>query len=261
MDLDLFKEYFMTFALAVPRLYGCFILLGFLSKKLVGGVMARNGVIFSLALFATPYIWSAREQVGALDTLVVVAIITKEFFIGFGVGYALAAPFWILDGVGSLIDNQRGATIMESMNFMTDEQDSPIGNLLNQAAIAIFFSTGVFLLFMEGAYLSYGFWPVHSFWPKIGPSMLNFATNEFKMICSLIVVLGFPVIIALFLSEMGLAFINRFAPQLNVFVLSLSIKSALALAILIVYVGIIFTYAGDIWSDINTLWQQFLGAP
>jgi len=75
------------------------------------------------------------------------------------------------------------------------------------------------------------------------------------------VVLGFPVIIALFLSEMGLAFINRFAPQLNVFVLSLSIKSALALAILIVYVGIIFTYAGDIWSDINTLWQQFLGAP
>ena len=44
-----------------------------------------------------------------------------------------------------------------------------------------------------------------------------------------------PVVAALFLSEMVLGLLSRFAPQVNAFALSLTIKSVIAFAILLIY--------------------------
>ena len=56
---------------------------------------------------------------------------------------------------------------------------------------------------------------------------------------------GGPVVIAMFLSELGLGFISRFAPQLNVFFLSMPVKSAVALLMLILFWGILIVYFSD----------------
>ena len=49
------------------------------------------------------------------------------------------------------------------------------------------------------------------------------------------VVISAPVIIVMFLATLGLGFVNRTAPQLNVFFLSMPVKSALGVAMLVVY--------------------------
>ena len=49
------------------------------------------------------------------------------------------------------------------------------------------------------------------------------------------VVISAPVIILMFLATIGLGFVNRTAPQLNVFFLSMPVKSALGVAMLVVY--------------------------
>jgi type III secretion protein T len=49
------------------------------------------------------------------------------------------------------------------------------------------------------------------------------------------VVIASPVIIPMFLATIGLGFVNRTAPQLNVFFLSMPIKSALGIAMLVIY--------------------------
>jgi type III secretion protein T len=49
----------------------------------------------------------------------------------------------------------------------------------------------------------------------------------------------------MFLAELGLALVSRFAPQLQVFFLAMPIKSALALLVLVLYMSTLFEYAGD----------------
>ncbi|QIK37771.1 hypothetical protein GWK36_06985 [Caldichromatium japonicum] len=54
---------------------------------------------------------------------------------------------------------------------------------------------------------------------------------------ALTVLLAAPVIIAMFLSEFALAMISRFAPQMNVFVLAMPVKSGVGMLILLTLPG------------------------
>jgi type III secretion protein T len=62
---------------------------------------------------------------------------------------------------------------------------------------------------------------------------------------ALAVLLASPMLIALFVSELGLGLINRFAPQLNVFFLSMPIKSAVGMLVLIFYMQYLLAFIGD----------------
>jgi type III secretion protein T len=50
------------------------------------------------------------------------------------------------------------------------------------------------------------------------------------------------VIVAMFISELGLALVSRFVPQLQVFFLAMPIKSALAFLVLVLYCTTLFDY-------------------
>ena len=72
------------------------------------------------------------------------------------------------------------------------------------------------------------------------------------------VVISAPVIIVMFLATIGLGLVNRTAPQLNVFFLSMPVKSALGVAMLIVYLPFImdmlmYTKEGAILDPVRKL--------
>jgi len=52
-----------------------------------------------------------------------------------------------------------------------------------------------------------------------------------------------PVLVAMFLAEVGLALVSRFAPQLQVFFMAMPIKSALAMLVLMLYASALFDHA------------------
>ncbi|MNL71828.1 flagellar biosynthesis protein FliR [compost metagenome] len=60
-----------------------------------------------------------------------------------------------------------------------------------------------------------------------------------------------PAVIAMFLAEVGLALVSRFAPQLQVFFLAMPIKSALALLVLVLYTKVLFGFAWESVADIS----------
>ena len=71
-----------------------------------------------------------------------------------------------------------------------------------------------------------------------------------------------PVVIAMFITEFGIALISRSAPQLNVFILAMPIKSGVAAAILVVYVGTIMHLGKkyqmnvtELFKTLGVLWQ------
>ncbi|WP_018692217.1 type III secretion system export apparatus subunit SctT [Algicola sagamiensis] len=233
-----FKEFehaIITFAFLVPRVLAAFTVLPFLGKSMLGGAMTRNGVAFALIIFMFPVANHQIEQITHLSPTMLSLVLFKEILIGILFGYIAAIPFWAIESVGFFIDNQRGATMASSMNPLSGSQTSPLGILLVQVVVTIFFVGGSFLFLLGAIYQSYIVWPIFSPFPQFNDGAALLMLGQLDYIMSAAVLLGGPIIIAMFLSEFGLALISRFAPQLNVFFLAMPIKSAIAGFLLIFY--------------------------
>ena len=238
------KEILYTMALAMPRMVGTMTALSFMGPNLLGGALTRNGTAAALSLLVYPIV-SAQIAEAQLSALRFAGAAAKEFLVGMLVGSVVMVVFWAVQAVGNFIDNQRGATMASSMDPLIGEQSSPLGLFLTQSMVCVFFATGIFNGFLDGVYLSYELWPATSFWPTVDAGVVTFFVAQFVLISQIALVVGGPVVIAMFLSEIGLGFVSRFAPQLNVFFLSMPVKSAVAMLMLILFWGILIVFFGD----------------
>jgi type III secretion protein T len=162
-------------------------------------------------------------------------VAAKEAFLGFLIGFFAAVPFWVAENVGNLIDNQRGATMGEVYSPLNGAQVSTFGIFFSQIASTLFFVGGAIFVLIGALYSSYSIWPVFT----EGIAMSNEAPLVILgasdgMLCTTVIISA-PVIMVMFLATLGLGFVNRTAPQLNVFFLSMPVKSALGIAFLVIY--------------------------
>lgn len=253
MDFEQLKAVFFSFTLLLPRMIAAFAVLPFLGKGVMGGIIIKNGVVISMTLMLYPLIEVETRGI-VIEGVDVILIILKEIFIGLVIGFLVTLPFWAVEAAGFFIDNQRGSTMASSLNPLSGSQASPLGILLVQTVTTIFFVTGMFTLFIGGLYSSYVSWPVLSFMPNFSHADAPlFFLNQMDLLLNLTVVLAAPAVIAMFLSEFGLGLISRFSPQLNVFFLSMPIKSAVAIAILILYLSVMISIFGEHMRNISGL--------
>lgn len=232
------------FSLSTARLAAAFVLMPYLSKSTLGSAMIRNGVVASLCLFLYPIVAQGYKEQTLLSWLTL-AILCKEILLGLLLGFIINIPFWAVEGVGFFIDNQRGAAMAGSLNPGSGSEASPLGLVFFQALITLFFISGSFLVLLGVLYKSYDIWPVFEFLPELGANWIAFFLDQVDFLMRLIVLVAAPIIIGMFLAELGLALISRFAPQLNVFVLAMPIKSAVAIAILVIYASVIIQYFSE----------------
>lgn len=242
---EAFKAHLLALAVALPRMLAVFILLPIFAKQIMPGLLRTSiaaALVMPAAFHLVPTVQEALHA-GTLDGGRLVGLIVKEGVIGLILGYLLATPFWAMEAVGFLVDNQRGASIAATVNPLTGHDTSPLGILFNQAFIVFFFAVGGFPLFLDVIYGSYAVFPVFSFLPAFDAGAPVAALQMLDAMVRMAVLMAAPVMIAMFLAEMGLAFISRFAPQLQVFFLAMPIKSALAMMMLAVYASTLFGYA------------------
>ena len=258
LPIDEIKAWFYIFSMGLPRMVALFTLLPMLHKRVLGGAMIRNGVAGSLILFLHPMLSESKPDI-ELSIYFTAGIVLKEIFIGAVLGFCIAIPFWALESAGFFIDNQRGASMASSMNPLSGAETSPMGILFSQAFTAIVMISGLFMLILESVFLSYLSWPVFSFYPKFNIDAAVFFLNQFDLIIGLAMWLAAPVIISMFITEFGIALISRSAPQLNVFILAMPIKSAVAAAILVVYVSTIMKLSKEHMMGVPELFRA-LGA-
>ena len=247
----------VALSFAVARFLGLFIVLPMFGKAILPGLL-RNSIaaVFALAVIplTIPVVIETKDS-----PLMVMAIIGKEAFVGFVMGYLVAILFWAIEAIGFIIDNQRGATMSSSMSPLTGVTTSPLAILLNQAASVFFLVSGGLLVLLRAIYESYIYWPIGSFWPQFSNGSGLFFLQQLDHFMYIAMIMAAPVLIAMFLSELGLAMISRFAPQLQVFFLSMPIKSAVGLFVLILYVGFLFEYLGPELRAITEQFQQLRG--
>ena len=236
-----FHRWILAAVLAMARIGGAFAICPALTESMIPGV-ARRAAVLGFSCLAIPFV-KAGMPPGEPNVWMFGLLALKEAVIGFLIGFFAAIPFWIAENVGNFIDNQRGATMGEVYSPLNGSQVSTTGIFFTQIVSTVFFVSGAILLVLGALYKSYAVWPV---FPADAGGFIAFAPNApVQMLGALdgmlrtTVVISAPVIIVMFLATIGLGLVNRTAPQLNVFFLSMPVKSALGVAMLILYLPFI----------------------
>ncbi|MEM8839303.1 MAG: type III secretion system export apparatus subunit SctT [Pseudomonadota bacterium] len=250
----LYEDYLVAVALCLPRIYAFIATAQVLTPGSVPR-LARNAAILIIAIPVIPVTYATVGDVErTLNSYAY--FFAKEFVIGFLFGYMIGWIFWAVAAAGDLIDNQRGAAIAASIDPLQGHETSPLGNLFSQAFLTYFFSIGGFLVILDILYTSYVMWPITKAVPIIAPDFPELVLGILDFGMRTMFIIAAPVVAIMFLAEFALALVSRFAPQIQVFILAMPIKSGIAILILIFYSSILFPYAADRQSYFHVYTDQ-----
>ncbi|MBD9461709.1 type III secretion system export apparatus subunit SctT [Pseudomonas sp. Pdm06] len=233
MSVALFFDLYAWFAaavLGVARLAPIFFMLPFLNSGVLTGV-PRQAVIVLVALGFWRYI---GVPTAALDSLAFLGLVLREASIGVLLGMLLGWPFWVLHAMGNLIDNQRGAMLSSTMDPANGVDTSELANFLQLFAAAVYLAGGGMLLMLETVGHSYRLCAPVSGCQLHLPAVLGLL----DALVSKTLVISAPVVATLLVSEALLGLLSRYAPQMNAFSVSLTVKSLVALVVLMLYFGV-----------------------
>ncbi|MBQ3892345.1 MAG: type III secretion system export apparatus subunit SctT [Desulfovibrio sp.] len=239
-------DHLAAFLLGTPRLFMFMQTAPFMGAGLVTGQL-RFTVVLACYSFLHPMILAGLPAWGGFHAAAVLhlgALIVKEVFLGLLLGMLAGMMFWTIQCAGFFIDNQRGAGQAAAADPLSGEQTSPTGSFFFQSAVYVFFSTGAFAACLGIVYASYEAWPAAAPLPAAiiqKPDVALFFAGKVAKLALDMVLLSGPVVVACLLTDVSLGLINRFASQLNVYVLAMPIKSGLASLMLIFYFSLLMT--------------------
>jgi type III secretion protein T len=250
------RAFFFTVVLGSVRIAAIFAMLPFFGKRSVMG-MGRNSWILGLAIFTYPIF--AKEFINPDVSLVAIAFVAvKEVFVGTVLGFLGSFIFFVVEGVGNLIDVQRGASAASLFSAFNESQTTVTADFFVQIVLLLFFITGGFLLTVDVIYQSYAVWPIFSFIPRIDGSFAAYFVRFIGDYADVVFALAGPILFTLFLAEFGLGMVNRFAPQMNVFFLSMGVKSGLSMLFLTLYLHFLLDFFRSYFFAKNRMCEFFL---
>jgi type III secretion protein T len=226
--------------LGLPRLSSFLFVTPFLGgANLLSGQM-RLPIILAIYFFLHPVLLGqlpeGTEFFAQRSTLEIIALIAKEAFLGFLLAYLSSLVFWAVQSAGFLMDNQRGASQANVSDPLSGEESSPLGSFLFQSIVFLFFASGAFLGFLLLIFQTYSFWPPGEWLPHLGGAQLPlFVAGMVSWLMTKMLLLAGVVLVASLLVDLSLGLINRFASQLNVYILAMPIKSGLAMLIVLIF--------------------------
>lgn len=230
MPYGSFSHVIIAFALATVRITCALQHCPPFSNGVFTGI-ARRATVIVLSLPLVPPLLSRLQPFP--DGTILLWMMLREAVIGCVFGFLASVPFRIGEMAGNAIDNQRGATMGEVFSPMSGALEAPTATFLVQFLVAVFYASGAVLLLLSALYRSYALFP-------LGADPLHFASDLPQRILGLgdtlmhrALMLAAPALLVMVLATVGLGIVNRSAPQLNVFFLSMPVKSALGLLVLL----------------------------
>jgi type III secretion protein T len=185
-------------------------------------------------------------------------LVIREGAIGIAIGLAFGAFFAGLQVVGELIDHQTGLTFTQNVDPVHGNQVSVTSMLIERVLFTALLAGGALLVIVQTLYLSYELWPIGQPLPQfesVVPLQL-FASSGRLFAFALL--LASPVLFVLFVVEVGFGLLNRAAPQLNVFNITMSLKSVVGLAVLVLALPLIAERAGAGLVEMGRLVQAVM---
>lgn len=218
-------------ALASARFAMAFLLLPILAQETVpqlvrGAIFLAFGVI-TLAIQPAVQVtgWSVSQWIG---------LFAKEAFIGLALGMLLAAVLWAFAAAGEVVDGASGLAQAQVMDPLSGRQTSLSGAFLGRLAVYVFMFSGGLMLWIGVLMESFALWPLARPGLTLKHGGVSLFESAFAQFAGLSFMLAAPALVVLYAIDLSLGLMNRFAPQLNLYSLSTSLKSVAAVLVWLV---------------------------
>jgi type III secretion protein T len=223
------SDYIIVIALSATRIAIAFMLLPLFSTETVPALV-RNAIFLALALIAV--VVQPELPTETVSTALWINLFVKEVFIGIVIGVQFGVFLWAFEAAGVVIDTQIGTSFAMLFDPIAGNEVTLFGELLGRWANYMFVAAGG-LLVLAGVMLeSFAIWPLLQPAGGLRELTVSLFEAELSRFMTLTIMIAGPVMVVIFLIDISMGLINRFAQQFNVFFLSTSIKSMAALLLI-----------------------------
>lgn len=195
--------------------------------------LVRNSVFVTLALIAI--VVQPAVDVAAFSTGQWISLFAKEAFIGIAIGIFFGVYLWAFEAAGVLIDTQVGSAMAMVFDPLSGHEVTLFGEFLSLWINYLFLAVGGLLLLVSAVLNSYVAFPLADpVSTSLSAASLTLFESEFGTFVTFALMIASPFIIVIFAIDLSMGLINRYAQQLNVLFLSMSLKSLAAMLMLMV---------------------------
>lgn len=210
----------------------------FLGGKLMPAE-SRIGLSVGLSVLLYPYALSAMSPPFDVNGLTYIALMFKELFIGFVIGFVATELFYAMEIAGRALDVMRGSNMAEVQVPELQLRVSPIGQFNFQLLLVVFCALNGHAIFIEAVAESFRIVPLDG-WPVMTAgfetmivAIMTYTSKLFAVAFALV----FPGLFTVFMVDLVFGMFNRIAPQLNAYFMAMGVKAISGLAMLMFTMG------------------------
>ena len=179
-----------------------------------------------LALAVSPVVTVGYER---LDTGGFLLALVGQAFTGALLGFLVMVLFSAIQGAGHLVDTFGGFQLAQAFDPGMAINGAQFTRLFQMTALLLLFASDGYQLVLGGLFRSFDAIPVSGVIDLSSPAeALIGATGQ--MMLSAVQIAG-PLLIVLFLADVGLGLVTRVAPALNAFAMGFPVKIGLTLVL------------------------------
>ena len=206
--------------------------------------MAKVGLAGAISLLIMPMlVMQLPSPSGTILDFFLLSM--RETICGLLLGFAGHFLFYAVEIAGQLVGFQAGFSIVSSIDPNTESQSTVITQFYNIVALLIFVTMNGHHLLLQALTDSFKVVPIGQFFVdgRLSEWTLTIVTKI--MIDG--IRLAAPLMVTLFLTDIGLGILTRVAPTMNVFVLGFPMKVAITLLMLSTTLGaVVLVFTGQV---------------
>ncbi|MHA6484385.1 flagellar biosynthetic protein FliR [Paenibacillus sp. strain BS8-2] len=221
---------FPIFLLIFCRITAFFVIAPVFSSRGVPNTFKIGlGFFISFIVFLT----YGMDQTVVTDAEYVLAVI-REILIGVLLGYVVYLFFMIVQMAGSIMDMQIGFAMANVVDPHTGASAPLLGNFKYMLMIVVFLLMNGHHYLLTGLMDSYQWLPLANdmFSRMMSGGITEFLTRTFSNTFLLALQVSAPLVVAMFLTDLGLGFLTKTAPQFNIFVIGIPLKIIVGLVLM-----------------------------
>jgi flagellar biosynthetic protein FliR len=241
MELSIDADRLEATMLAGVRLVAFFVIAPpFSYRAFPGTVKVILGL--GLAIGVAPRVAVGYEQ---LETGPFLLALLTQLVVGLSLGFLVFLVFAAVQSAGALIDLFGGFTLAQAFDPQSQVNGAQFTRLFQMTALALLFTSGGYQLIVGGLVRSFDAVPLTGTFAVDGlASMLVTAMSQ--MFLATLQIAG-PLVVVLFLADVGLGLLTRVAPALNAFQMGFPIKIGLT----VLFAGALFMALPSVVSSLT----------
>ena len=204
----------------------------------------------ALSVIVTPVSGASITEMAMTSLPLMVMMAAREFLIGMVIGFAASAPLYALQTSGFIDGTLMGLNMMNMFDPTSQTQVSVLAQMKYMLAIWFYLHWDGHILLIRALAESVKLAPVGvPLWEGFeGIPLFDWTQKIFVLAMTI----SLPVFGSVILAEVGLGFVARTVPQLNVFVLGIPLKIAIGMLVLLtVLPGAVDIFHGEIEGAVS----------